>query len=233
VVSEKRLRELAEAVEPRAAGALGGGALRLGQEGVTEVLLIRHAQMPESPDPGEDRPLTDVGGEQAGALAAFLASTPLHAVYSSPTLRTRETAEEVAKPHGLTVTIIDDLRDVEFYVPEGNTWEEFANEDDFKERTQRFQRERRWDVYAPFVEQRDGLRSRIRNVVDEVVGRHPGRRIALVSHGPTINAYLASLTQSSRDMIVRISLTGVSVVLAKDDRRVLHTVSSTAHFGTL
>jgi len=233
VVSEKRLWELAEAVEPRSAGALGGGALRLGQEGVAEVLLIRHAQMPESSDPGEDRPLTATGREQAGALAAFLAGTPLHATYSSPTMRTRETAAAVAKPHGHAVDIIDDLRDVEFYVPEGKTWEEFTNEDDFKERTQRFQLERRWDVYAPFVEQSDGLRSRIRNVVDEVVGRHPGRRIALVSHGPTINAYLASLTQSSRDMIVRISLTGVTVILAKDDRRVLHTVNSTAHFGTL
>lgn len=233
MVSEKRLRELAEAEEPRAAGALGGGVLRLGQEGVIGVLLIRHAQMPESSDPSEDRPLTDIGREQAEALAAFLARKPLHAVYSSPTLRTRETAAAVAKPHGLTVGIIDDLKDIEFYVPEGKTWEEFTNEDDFKERAQRFQGERRWDVYAPFIEQNDGLRNRIRSVVDDVVRRHPNRRIALVTHGPTINAYLASLTQSSRDMIVRISLTGVTVVLAKDDRRVLQTVNSTAHFGTL
>jgi len=205
----------------------------LGQEGVTEVLLIRHAQMPPSSDPREDRPLTDIGREQAEALGAFLARKPLHAVYSSPKLRTRETAEGVAKAHGLTVGIIDDLKDIEFYVPEGKTWEEFTNEDDFKERAQRFQRERRWDVYAPFVESTDGLRQRIRNVVDQVVRRHPSQRIALVTHGPTINAYVAGLTQSSRDMIVRISLTGVTVVLAKDDRRVLHTVNSTAHFGTL
>ena len=186
MVSEKRLRELAEAEEPRAAlqalgggGAPGSGALRQGQEGVAEVLLIRHAQMPALPDPREDRPLTDIGREQAEALGAFLAREPLHAVYSSPTMRTRETAAAVAKPHGLTVGIIDDLRDVEFYVPEGQTWEQFTNENDFKERAQRFQRERRWDVYAPFYEQSDVLRQRIRNVVDQVVGRHPGQRIAL------------------------------------------------------
>jgi len=139
----------------------------------------------------------------------------------------------VARPHGLPVSTIDDLGDFEIYLPEGKTWEEFTNEDGFKERAQSFQRERRWDVHAPFIEQSDRLRHRIRNVVDQAVGRHPGQRIALVTHGPTINAYVASLTHSTRDMIVRISLTGVTLVLAKDDQRALHAVNSRAHLGTL
>ena len=233
MVPEERLPDLANAEEPRAAGALGGGALQQGQEGVTEVLLIRHAQMTALPDPREDRPLTDIGHSQAEALGAFLGREPLHAVYSSPTLRTRRTAEAVVKPHGLTVSTLDDLRDFEVYLPEGKTWEEFTNEDGFKERAQSFHRERRWDVHAPFIEQSDRLRHRIRNVVDQAVGRHPGQRIALVTHGPTINAYVASLTPSSRDVIVRISLTGVTLVLAKDDQRALHAVNSRAHLGTL
>jgi hypothetical protein len=39
--------------------------------------------------------------------------------------------------------------------------------------------------------------------------------------------------QSSADLIVTISLTGVTAILAKDDRRVLRTVNSIVHFGTL
>jgi len=63
VTSEDRLRQLAEAEEPRAAllrtpvgGALGGGPIGPGEEGVTELLLIRDAQMPASSDPGEAPP---------------------------------------------------------------------------------------------------------------------------------------------------------------------------------
>lgn len=233
MVSEDRLRELSEAEEPRPAAAQVGGGLRPGQDGVTEVLLIRHAQIPLTSDPREDPPLTDIGGEQAGALAAFLARTPLHAVYSSPTVRTRETAAAVAMPHRLTVAIINDLRDFDSYVPEGKTWEEFSSEDDFKQRRLRFQQERRWDVYGPYREHGDRLRHRIGSFVDQVVERHPGQRIAVVTHSPTINAYVASLTQSRADLIVAINLTGVTVVLAKDDRRVLRAVNSTVHFGTL
>jgi probable phosphoglycerate mutase len=228
---EERLRELAEVEEPRA--ALLQAQLRPGQEGVTEVLLIRHAQTPASSDPGEDSALTDIGREQADALGAFLALRPLYAVYSSPTLRTRGTADAVAKPHGLAVVTIDDLREVEVYPPKGKTWDEFRNEDVYKERAERFREERRWDVYAPFMERSHALRERILNTVDQVVASNPGRRIAVVTHGPVINAYVAGLTGSPRDMVVRTSLTGVTVVLAKDDRRLLHTVNSTVHFGTL
>ena len=240
MTSEDRLRQLAEAEEPRAAllrtpvgGALGGGPIGPGEEGVTELLLIRHAQMPASSDPGEDSPLTSTGREQAEALGAFLARRPLHAVYSSPTLRTRGTAEAVAKPHGLTVVIVADLREVEAYAPAGKTWEEFRNEDVYKERAQLFSEQRRWDVFAPFMERSDVLRGRIEMVVDQAVARHPAERIALVTHGPVINAYVAGLTQSHRDIVARTSLTGITVVLAKDNRRALHTVNSTVHFGTL
>lgn len=202
-------------------------------EGVTEVLLIRHAQMPPSTNPAEDGELTSIGLEQAEALGAFLAKQPLHAVYSSPTHRTRQTAEAVARHHGLPVLIMEDLREVEVYPPEDQDWWQFRESDVYKERQARFTVERRWDVYAPFMESSEKLRARATQAVTAVVERHPGQRVALFTHGPTIGAYVAGLLQSPYDMIGGNALTGITQVLALGDRRVLRTLNSTAHFGTI
>ena len=64
----ERLQELAEAQEPRA-GLTNLFFLSPG-EGVTELFLIRHAQIGLSDDMGGDEHLTALGREQANVLAA-------------------------------------------------------------------------------------------------------------------------------------------------------------------
>jgi len=89
--------------------------------GSNEVLLVRHG---ETDDNAADRfqgridtPLNDRGREQSRLLAAELASEGLQAVYSSPLLRARETAEIIAGLLGLELAL-----DARFMEADSGEW---------------------------------------------------------------------------------------------------------------
>ena len=67
-----------------------------------QLYLVRHAEA-ASGDPDELRPLTPEGREAARELARRLAAEGVRpdAVLTSPLLRARETAAELARPEGL------------------------------------------------------------------------------------------------------------------------------------
>ena len=70
------------------------------------VYLCRHAQAVSS-DPDELRPLTPGGCEQARALAVSIAALPEPPVLvlTSPLLRARQTAEEIARATGAPLRV--------------------------------------------------------------------------------------------------------------------------------
>ncbi len=71
---------------------------------VKTVILVRHAEKMEAPR--EDPPLTEAGKARAALLAKMLARAGVKAIYTSQFLRTRETAEPLAKQLGVTATPI-------------------------------------------------------------------------------------------------------------------------------
>ena len=72
------------------------------------VFVVRHAEAAAG-EPDELRRLTHAGLETARALGERLAAERPQAVLSSPLLRARETAEQIARPAGLTVEPDDRL----------------------------------------------------------------------------------------------------------------------------
>ena len=64
------------------------------------LFLVRHAEAAPG-DPDDLRPLTPAGREAARALGEKLAAERLDAVLSSPLLRARETAEQIARAAGI------------------------------------------------------------------------------------------------------------------------------------
>ena len=67
-------------------------AYLIGVEGVTEIWLVRHADVYDELGQSSDPPLSRLGREQAARLAQRLKSLEIHAVYSSPHRRALETA---------------------------------------------------------------------------------------------------------------------------------------------
>jgi broad specificity phosphatase PhoE len=75
--------------------------------------------------------LNAAGRAEAERLAERLATTPLTAVHSSPRRRTRETAEIIAARHGLPVTLVDALDEVDFGAWAGRSFDSLHGDPDW------------------------------------------------------------------------------------------------------
>ncbi len=160
----------------------------------TRVFLIRHGATTLSAEDrfagSTDVALSDAGREQARCLAERLASEPLSAVYASPLARTKETGAIVAAPHRLSVIERAGLREIAHGRWEGMTRQEVEHafaaeyaaweEDPF--------------TFAPEEgEAGVSVMARALPVLREVVVRHPGANVAVVSHKATIRLVLCAL----------------------------------------
>lgn len=154
---------------------------------MTTVYLARHGQSDWNAEGrwqgNADRPLTELGRQQAQELAERLASVPLEAVYSSDLRRARETAEPVAARQGLEVQTRAELREVDV-----GSWSGLSRE----EVEERFP--------AAFATWREGgqgwvdgeayehMAERVVTAVLEIAGSHPGGSVLVVAHGGPIRA---------------------------------------------
>src|SRR3989344_6985915 len=97
----------------------------------TVIHLVRHGQTlwneMHKLQGWSDIPLTAKGKEQAKEVANRLRGHTIHAIYSSTLSRARETAEEIARHHNLSVQTEDSFKEAGFGVFEGMTWEEISN----------------------------------------------------------------------------------------------------------
>ncbi|MBI1904427.1 MAG: histidine phosphatase family protein [Planctomycetia bacterium] len=76
-----------------------------------------------------DAPLTESGWRQSAQAARFLTAWPVGAVYASPLLRARETAEAIAAPHRLRVEEVGELIECDIGAWEGRSWDDVAREE--------------------------------------------------------------------------------------------------------
>jgi probable phosphoglycerate mutase len=160
----------------------------------TRLYLVRHgatqltAENRFSGAVGVD--LSDEGRAQVRRLADRIAGDHLSAVYSSPLSRTLETAEILAKPHGLAPVHEDGLREIGHGRWEGLTRSEVE---------ERFPGEyEAWEAdpftFAP-VDGETGLSvlARALPALRRIVVAHPGSTVLVVSHKATLRLALASL----------------------------------------
>jgi probable phosphoglycerate mutase len=166
------------------AGAADPGeptTLVLLRHGVTELTLERRF----SGTGGADPRLTDLGRRQAlAAVDAVRAAGGADAVVSSPLLRTRETAEVVARSLGLDVRVDAGWTEASFGAWDGLTAPEVAA---------RWPAEHRaWlastAVAPPGGESLDDLTQRVRVARDRLLARAPRRRLLVVTHASPIKA---------------------------------------------
>ena len=156
---------------------------------MTELILIRHgvtAWNRERRFQGQiDIPLDDEGHWQAGRLAAALAGEPLGAIYASDLSRAWHTARPLAETLGLGPTPEPRLRERFYGAFEGRTFDELQRDaaEDFA----------RWRARDPDFalpgggESLRALYARVEALLLALVRRHPGERIAAVTHGGVLD----------------------------------------------
>jgi len=134
--------------------------------------------------------LSDEGRAQVERLAARLRDDRIGALYSSPLSRTRETAEILARPHGLVPVLRDGLREISH-----GRWEGLTR----REVEELFPGEyEAWEAdpftFAP-LEGESGVSvlARALPVIREVVVAHAGENVVVVSHKATLRLILSSL----------------------------------------
>lgn len=194
-----------------------------------ELIFVRHAE-PARVNAGDvegpaDPGLTTRGTEQAQRLATWLVDESVDALVTSPLRRARETAAPLAIALGIEPVVddgvseydaasgeyipIEDLRaakDERWYATIEGRWADVGGAD-----PQEFQR-----VVVPAIE--------------SIVEHHPGKRVAVVTHGGVINVYLAHVLGLSATLWFHPEYTSISRVLAASaGTRSVGSVNETSH----
>jgi alpha-ribazole phosphatase len=185
------------------------------KERPTRAIMIRHSD-PAEEARGRCYGITDIGlsprGERrARHLANTLRRMPIDAVYTSPSLRAVDTARALAAAHNLAPIEFEDLRELDFGVCEGRTYEDVAAEEPALFRVWMLTPTK---VAFPGGESFAQLRRRALAISLELRRRHPEGTFAVVSHGGVIRAILADALAMPDEAIFRLDVryAGVSIV---------------------
>ncbi|MFQ5854731.1 MAG: MSMEG_4193 family putative phosphomutase [Anaerolineae bacterium] len=178
---------------------------------MTQLLLIRHAvndwvgaNRLAGWTPGVH--LNDEGRWQAEALAQRLARAKLTAIYSSPLERTMETAEIVARPHGLPVRIREGIGEARYGEWTGQKLEDLSKTDlwqvvQFHPSGARF----------PGGEALREMQARAVAEIDAICADHPEDMVAIMSHSDVIKAIIAHYVGMHLDLFQRLAVSPASL----------------------
>ncbi|AWT26503.1 MULTISPECIES: histidine phosphatase family protein [Corynebacterium] len=221
-------------------GWFGSGARPL------RVLLLRHGQTPMSVagvfSGRSDPELTALGHAQAERAASWLrvrqdAGEGIDAVYTSPLVRARQTADAVAEELGIEPVTTPDLIETDFGVWEGLEFDEVH---------------RRWptehadwaadpSVSAVGGESMDAVAARCGRLIGSLErsggdgGTWQGRTVLLVSHVSPIKAILRTALEAPATVYstLHLDLAGLSVAEFYPDRSVVREVNDTHYLQGL
>jgi probable phosphoglycerate mutase len=158
---------------------------------VTTILLARHGETDWNNERRwqghTDRPLNELGREQARRLADSLTDREIEAIYSSDLLRAHQTAQIVAEPLGLTVEVDAGLREVDVGDWSGRVHHEIEGID-----PQGYRRWREGGKGWNGGESYEQMGERVVAAVTRIAERHPGGTILVVTHGGSIRACRAT-----------------------------------------
>ncbi len=207
----------------------------------TRLLLLRHGQTAMSVDrrySGRgDVELTDLGLGQAQRAAARLAAMTgvvtedgPAPVISSPLARSRRTAQAVADATGAKLDVHDGLVETDFGAWEGLTFTEAAQ--------QYADLHREWlgdaTVEPPHGESFRDVFERVRSTCDELVARHAGRTVVVVSHVTPIKSLLRIGLDAGPSLFYRLHLDLASLSVIEfypDGNASVRLVNDTSHLG--
>ncbi|KUK82961.1 MAG: Fructose-2,6-bisphosphatase [Pelotomaculum thermopropionicum] len=150
-----------------------------------------------------DVPLSDNGRRQAELISKRLASERIQGIYASDLIRAYETANIISAHHDLRVKTVPNLRELNFGAWEGLTQKElketFANEI------------RQWwknplSTRIPGGESLNEMVERSVKVIKNLVEKHAGENVVVVTHGGVIRSIVGSVLEMDLNKYWRLRL---------------------------
>jgi len=201
---------------------------------ITRVLFIRHGQTESNIAQryvGQtESPLTELGQQQANAIAQKLSVFSIDALYSSDLGRTMSTAKAISTAIGQDIIAEPRLREQCFGRFEGMTVDEMI--------------ETYPSEYKAFVnrtpitashggESSEQVRKRVSSFVDALPGKHSGETIVAVTHGAAMTAILWHLLDIPYESAkrTRIRNTGLGIFVHEQGRWILESWNDTGHLN--
>ena len=185
---------------------------------VTTIFLVRHGetvdnarQIMQGQTQGE---LNEMGFKQAQEVAVRLSSEAIDAVVASDLHRAIQTAEIIAKPHGLPVETTPLLRE--------RDWGGF---------TGRFIPDLRGEVWPDDIESEEALLQRAHDFLQIMTATYDGKRVVAVGHGIINKAILAVYASCSMKEVQRMMNAEVRILTTSSVAVASASASSTS--GTM
>ena len=170
--------------------------------GATEVVLIRHGSAqhstPDQPldliDGQSDPDLTELGRDQALAVADRMAASRTTGIFVTPLRRTQQTARPLADRLGIEPVIVPDLREVYLGDWEGQLNHRTTSGDAL---TREVFTAERWDV-IPNAEPMEEFSARVRSGMEKLVeAAGPDHTTLAIVHGGVISEACSQVTGAS------------------------------------
>jgi len=148
-----------------------------------EVYVTRHGLTPlnkENKVNGEvDEPLAPEGVDQARSLTIFPSITH---IYTSPLLRTRQTAQIINAQHNLPLIVEEGLTEIRMGSLAGKSWEEMENGLELKKKHRSVQ----YDYRTYGGESVEQVRKRLLKVFKKINNTYKNHEVLIVTHGGII-----------------------------------------------
>jgi probable phosphoglycerate mutase len=170
----------------------------VGLDAGVQLVLVRHA-LPVRVDAGRvpdagpaDPALTPRGHEQAERVATLLSDEAVSTIYSSPSLRARQTAAPLCRRAGIEAVIEDSLAEWDTSSPSYVPVEEMREAGD-----PRWEALRRGQTYDPTFDY-DSYREAVVAGIDRMVGSCGAGTVVLFTHAGVVNAYLGHVLEQRK-----------------------------------
>lgn len=146
-----------------------------------------------------DRPLNEVGKQQAHEVGQKLAHVRASAIYASPLIRAKHTAELISTYQTCKLSFDHDLQEAHYGSIEGFTVDEFRERfKDLLEERKKLSFEEWWISKIPHdAESPAEIVGRVLPVLQRIAYAHPGEAAFVVTHGFVMRALIAYFRKTS------------------------------------
>jgi phosphoserine phosphatase len=203
---------------------------------MTSIYLVRHGQTAWNKEEifrgRTDIPLNETGLREAELAGGYFRDLDIHAIYSSPLSRARQTAEKIAGFHSLKVNPLEGLIDMSFGSWEGRTLEEIKRDEMELYPLWRDQPHR---VQFPGGESLDKVRDRSMAALEELIRSHLEKTLVLVSHRVINKVLICAVLGLDNSHFWQIGqdTTAINLIHHKNGKYILSLMNESCHLKAL